>query len=169
VPGPAGEARYDVATLGSWTWTANGEGLRWFVEHVVPRLPEGVDVHVGGAGAEPIAGDAPVTLHGRVPDAMEFLQGARVVAAPSVAGSGVQVKTLDAIAAGRPVVATPVATRGLANLPPAVRVAETPEAFAAAVAEALRSPAGDADGHAWAQARTDAFVDQVRAALEALA
>jgi hypothetical protein len=169
VPGPAGAPSYDVATLGSWTWTANGEGLRWFVEQVVPQLPAGIDVHVGGAGAEPIAGDAPVTLHGRVPDAMAFLQGARVVAAPSVAGSGVQVKTLDAIAAGRPVVATPVATRGLDNLPSAVRVEETPEAFAAAVAEALREPADAGGSQSWAQARTEGFREQVRAALEALA
>ncbi len=167
VPAPPGEPSFDVATLGSWTWAANGEGLRWFVEQVVPHLPAGTDVHVGGAGAEPIARDAPVTLRGRVPDAMEFLQSARVVAAPSVTGSGVQVKTLDAIATGRPVVATPIAARGIGGLPPAVRVEEDPERFAMALVEALSQAAPGSGGREWALARTDTFRTQLRDALKA--
>jgi glycosyltransferase involved in cell wall biosynthesis len=168
LPGPPGEPAYDVALLGSWTWAANAEGLRWFVEQVVPHLPPEIDVHVGGAGSEPVAAGAPVTLRGRVPDAMTFLQGARVVAAPSVSGSGVQVKTLDAIATGRPVVATPVAARGIAGLPSSVRVEEAPQAFAEAIVAAVREPATGHGGREWAEARAAAFRDQLRDALEAL-
>ena len=137
-PPAPGAASFDVALLGSWTWRSNAAGLRWFVDEVAPLL-DGLDVHVGGADSDVIAAGVPgVSARGRVPDAMEFLQSARVVACPSVAGAGVQIKTLDAIATGRPVVATPIAARGLPHLPPTVAVAGDGPGFAAALRDALR-------------------------------
>ena len=158
-PAP-GAPRFDVGLLGTWSWAANAEGLRWFGDRVVPLL-DGLDVHVAGMGAPEIPG---VTLRGRVPDAMAFLQSARVIAVPSVSGAGVQIKTLDAIASGRPVVATPAALRGIRRPPASVRVEAEPDGFAAA----LRDTAPAADGRAWAQARADAFAGQLREALDGL-
>ena len=45
------EPRFDIATIGSWTWDANAAGLRWFIDRVVPLLPRQVQVGVAGAGA----------------------------------------------------------------------------------------------------------------------
>ena len=172
VPDGPGRAVHDVVTLGGWHWKPNAAGLRWFVEEVAPHL-EGrdIDIVVGGHSGEEIVGDRPgVRAVGPVPDALEFLQSARLVAVPSTAGAGVQVKTLDAIASGRRVVATSTAMRGIANPPDTVRTADAPAEFAEAIVSALD---GDPDHHAgeearaWAAERTARFRADVNEAAEA--
>lgn len=144
VPDGPGEPSRDVVMLGGWHWKPNAAGLRWFVEEVAPLLVgEGIDVVVGGAEGEGLVGDSRgLTAVGPVPDAMEFLQSAKAVVVPAVAGSGVQVKALDAIASGRRVVATSVAMRGISDPPPTVHTADGPEEFAAEVVRAVHAGSG---------------------------
>src|SRR5205085_3198290 len=130
-PSASTPASRDVAVIGSWTWRPNRLGLEWFADHVVPSLPRDVKVEVAGGGAEFLEGRHPnLLVRGFVRDAQEFMAGARVVAVPSVAGGGVQVKTLDAVACGVPVVATGVAARGLEDLPASVAIADDAAPFA---------------------------------------
>lgn len=99
---------------------------------------------------------------------MTFLQSACVVAVPSVTGAGVQVKTLDAIATGRSVVASETAMRGISDAPPTVRVAPDARSFASAVEDALAtepSAAESAAAQAWARERRARFHEQLRVAL----
>jgi hypothetical protein len=133
--------RRDVALLGTWTWDESRAALEWFLEQVAPRLPAGLTVEVAGRGGEWIDGSHPeVRYCGFVPDALEFLSGARVVAVPGVGTTGVQVKTLDAIASGACVVASPPALRELPDLPSSVHVAATPEEFARSLSELAVAP-----------------------------
>jgi polysaccharide biosynthesis protein PslH len=170
VPPVPAQPSIDIALLGSWTWKANAAGLEWFLRDVRPRLPDGVSVEIAGSGSLDVpAAVHGVTARGRVPDAAAFLQSARVVAVPSVAGGGLQIKTLDAIASGRPVVATPVAMRGIADPPPTVAIAADGPAFAREVGRALIS---GGEGHEpdvarrWARERAARFRAQLRAALD---
>jgi glycosyltransferase involved in cell wall biosynthesis len=149
---------YDVALIGSWSWKANQAGLEWFLDEVVPLLGDELTIAVAGAGSEGLGGRHPqIAGHGVVPDAREFLARARVVAVPSLTGGGIQVKTLDAIATGIPVVATPVAVRALADLPATVAVAEQPSGFARELrrlaAAADREHLGE-EAAAWSRARS---------------
>ncbi len=169
-PPAPGPATCDVAMLGSWTWRPNAAGLRWFIDEVSPKLTPGTTVEIGGPFSEQMVGNAPaLRARGRVLDAMAFLQSARVVVVPSVAGGGVQVKTLDAIATGRAVVASQTAMRGIADPPPTVRVAADARGFADAVKEALAAAPSAAQAElaqVWARNRRARFADQLRAALE---
>ncbi|MGQ0699944.1 MAG: glycosyltransferase [Panacagrimonas sp.] len=156
----------DVArTLGTWTWHANAVGLEWFMAGVVPHLAPEVRVEVGGRGAEKIIGNSQqVASLGFVPDAFAFLAGAKLIVIPSTEGAGVQIKTLDAIATGRPIVCTTVAVRGLDKLPRSVRVADDPKVFAAAVTEVLHDESAvepDAEAIRWAQTRRTRFFADV--------
>jgi glycosyltransferase involved in cell wall biosynthesis len=164
---PPAHATCDVATLGSWTWKSNAEGLLWFLREVRPLLPDDLRIHIGGAASQELSAKTPnVTARGRVPDAMEFLQSARVVAAPSVAGAGVQIKTLDAIASGRRVVATQTAMRGIEDPPPTVRVASDAAGFAEAIGASLEEGQDEdasRQGQAWARERRARFLEQLRA------
>ena len=163
---------YDVALIGSWSWRSNARGLEWFADEVVPLLPAGIAIEVAGAGAESMRGRHPnVAVRGVVPDAQAFLSRARVVAVPAVAGGGVQVKTLDAIACGVPVVATPKAARGIDSVPASVDVASTAQEFATALADRVRR--GDRaaqldDAVAWSAARRSAFDATVAGAIAEL-
>jgi polysaccharide biosynthesis protein PslH len=123
--------KFDIGIIGSWTWNANMLGLKWFFEKVYPYLPENLSIHVAGKGAEWLSGEYEnVHYCGFVPDVQEFMAQAKAIAIPSVAGGGIQIKTLDAIASGLPIVATPVALRGIFEYPSYIEVAEQPDKFA---------------------------------------
>lgn len=166
VDGGADDKVCDVALIGSWSWRANEEGLRWFLESVRPRLPGNVTIHVAGNGASWLTDRFPnVSYVGFVDDAQRFLRQARVVAIPTLSGGGIQVKTLDAIASGSRIVATAVALRGIHDPPATVAVADHPEEFAARVTTALvaaNASAAEA-AVAWSRARQEQFRNTVRA------
>jgi polysaccharide biosynthesis protein PslH len=158
---------YDVCLLGSWTWRPNAEGLRWFMKAVHPLLTPNMSIAVGGKGAAWLYGHPTVRYHGWVPDAQEFLRRARVVAVPSTSGAGIQIKTLDAIASGSAVVATPLALRGIDDPPRSVSVAETAAEFADRINVLVRrgSVEADSDVVAWSEARSARFDEDLADAL----
>ena len=165
-PGEAPEPEYDVAIIGTWSWHANAHGLEWFANEVVPRL-NGLTVAVAGRGADWLEGRSDsVRVRGIVPDAREFMSRARVVAVPSVEGGGVQLKTLDGIACGVPVVSTTVGTRGLHGLPRSVAVADDPAEFAAELARLAADPDRErlrSEALAWSRARRERLQRDVAA------
>jgi glycosyltransferase involved in cell wall biosynthesis len=86
-----------------------------------------------------------VEVSGTVADVLPYLAQARVAVAPLRAGGGTRLKILEALDAGRPVVATSVAVDGLEDLiGRGVVVADDARAMAEAVAELLE----DADAAA---------------------
>ena len=164
-PVPGADKLHDVGLLGTWTWEPNALGLQWFVEEVLPSLPGDLSVAVAGTGAEGIVrGNDRIEHLGRVPSAAAFLASARVIAVPSTAGAGVQVKTLDAIATRSAVVATPVAVRGISHPPPTVTTEDDPLKFARAIEDAVRSPpqpAATVAAGEWVAQRRQRFVEDV--------
>ncbi len=165
---------YDIGLLGTWSWELNEAGLLWFFEAVYPRLDPSTSIAIAGAGSERFASPARPNVRclGRVDDAAAFLASSRVVAIPAVASAGVQIKTLDAIASGSPVVATTVALRGIDDPPAIVDVADDGETFAA-TAMRLLSTQGPATAVAeeasnWVAATRARFRDDVVAELDAL-
>lgn len=163
---PEGETCWDVGLIGTWTWGANAHGLRWFMDHVVPLLPQGVRVAVAGKGADGIVCD-PVVALGFVPDAMAFMRSCQVVCIPSVSGGGVQIKTIDAIASGRPIVATPIALRGIIDPPKNVSVGDDPAHFVTNICESLAQPAEYShEAVDWARTRRRNFEKHVNNLIE---
>lgn len=135
------EPEFDVGLLGMWTWQPNGAALKWFVENVTPHLSATTRIEVAGKGAEWLANHHDmIHYRGFVDNAQTFLQQARVVAIPSVAGSGIQIKTLDAIALGLPVVVSPLGARGITDPPATMSIAQTPEDFAKQLQKRIQCP-----------------------------
>ncbi|MEM6751495.1 MAG: glycosyltransferase [Cyanobacteria bacterium P01_C01_bin.38] len=128
----------DIGIIGSWTWKANKYGLEWFFQTVYPHLPKNISIHVAGSGAGWLAQRYPnVKYCGFVPDAQAFMASAKVIAIPSISGGGIQIKTLDAIASGSPIVATTIAMRGILDYPSAIEIADEPEYFARSLMQLL--------------------------------
>ena len=98
-----------------------GRGDR-FIRHLIPA---GMDVELTGA----------------VSHAFEEIAGAAIVIAPLRTGSGTRIKILEAWAAGRPIVATPLAAEGLrVHDRGNIVLATDPAGFAAAIARYLSDP-----------------------------
>ena len=151
VPSPAPFAeRNDIIMVASWVagWgSPNCDGLTWFLDEVFPLVQEQVPwatLRVSGA-------DPPVELReqerfgvvfqGHVPNLMDFYGSARAVISPVRFGSGVKIKTVEALQYGVPVVSTEVGAEGIdLHGLAAVEVTDDPAAFARAVAVLLTDP-----------------------------
>jgi glycosyltransferase involved in cell wall biosynthesis len=135
---------------GSVCYGPNRDAVRWFALDVLPRVVASVpDAHLRVTGAAPAAavaeftGDPRVTFTGPLSDVRPELAAASVAVVPLVTGGGgTRLKLLEAWAAGVPVVSTPLGAAGLdaAEDGRDLLLAETPEAFAAAVVRLLRDP-----------------------------
>jgi polysaccharide biosynthesis protein PslH len=163
---------FDIGIIGSWAWKANEEALQWFLEAVYPHLPSHLSIHVAGKGAEWLTEKYPnIYYRGFVPDAQEFMAQAKVVAIPTLSGGGIQIKTLDAIASGSPIVATPIALRGISDPPPTIKVAEQPENFANLLVSEIASPVTQQafdEALDWSRSRQHQFLADVASGISNL-
>jgi glycosyltransferase involved in cell wall biosynthesis len=144
-PGDLGEApAFDVGLIGTWTWGSNLIGLEWFLQEVCPLLPDDIRIAVAGRVPPELRTPLNVTLVGRVPSAEHFLRSCRLIALSSRAGTGVQLKTIEAMQLGLPAVATALSCRGFTTLPANFTSADTAVDFARAVTERVAAiRAGD--------------------------
>lgn len=152
-----------IVFLGSFVHPPNVESALRLCRSVYPlvraRRPDAVLEIVGDAPPPELrALAAPgVVVTGRVDDPSPYLARAAIVAAPIASGGGIRMKVLEALAAGKAVVATP---RALAGIPVVAGehalVASDDEDFAGAVVTLLddadlRRRIGSA-AHAWTAA-----------------
>ncbi len=122
--------KWDIGIIGSWTWKSNMQGLEWFIESVYPLLPKDIRIAIAGKGADHLKGKySNIEYLGYVESANDFMQLSRVIAIPSTLGDGIQIKSIESISLGLPIVATPFALRSIEDLPSYVRVATLPEDF----------------------------------------
>jgi glycosyltransferase involved in cell wall biosynthesis len=128
-------------------WRPNADAAVWLVEEVWPlvraRRPDARLLLVGrspGARVRRLAGPD-ITVTGTVPDTRPYLAQARVAVAPLLSGGGTRLKVLEALDAGRPVVATRIGAEGLEDLI-GHGVTVTPDAatMAVAIADLLDDP-----------------------------
>jgi glycosyltransferase involved in cell wall biosynthesis len=132
-----------VVFTGAMGYAPNADGVRWFLDAVLPALRARVpDARFRVVGKDPpadllaraVPGSVEVT--GRVDDVRPHMRGASVFVCPLRIGGGTRLKILDAMALGLPVVSTTVGAEGLAvTNHHDVELADDAEAFAGAVAE----------------------------------
>jgi glycosyltransferase involved in cell wall biosynthesis len=99
-----------VGAIGNWDWAPNRSGITWFVEEVWPdlraRVPDAEFV-VAGSGLPPDLSAVPgVRYLGRVADRADVVGRVDAMVVPVRSGVGAPVKLAEALAAGRPVMAT---------------------------------------------------------------
>lgn len=119
---PSDNSSAEVATLafvGVLDYGPNVEGIAWFVHNVLPKIQESMPVRLSIVGRRPIAEvnrlahvDG-VSVHSDVSDVRQYLHNADAVVAPLRIARGIQNKVLEAMACGRPVVATSAAAAGI--------------------------------------------------------
>lgn len=130
----------DPCFLGSLEWFPNQQGLRWFIEEVWPRVlaqRPGARFHVAGRNPPthwPLWQAPGVVLHGAVPSAADFWQAHGPAAIPLLAGSGMRLKLVEALAQGKAVVSTRQGAEGVAVQDGThLLLADEPAAFAQAL------------------------------------
>jgi len=118
---PSDPGGYKLVFIGAMDTLANIDAARFFSLEVFPeilrRYPEATLDLVGTNPVELVVelGEHPrITVTGRVPSVVEYLHQASVCVVPLRTGYGIKNKTLEAMAAGTPVVGSDRGLEGLA-------------------------------------------------------
>lgn len=78
---------------------------------------------------------------GEVPDAMQFIASKQINVVPLLSGSGIRVKIVEAMAAGKAVVTTTCGAQGIPYVDGQhLLIADTPEQFAAQIERCVADP-----------------------------
>ena len=143
--GPGG----DEIVLVSSRNRANVESAMWFLREVAPLAPE-ISVRIyGSVDAGVRAADS--ALHekykswftGRVERIESIYENSKAALLPTTSGTGLSIKTVEAMASGLPLISTAHAFRGMnfdASTLGNVVLADTAEGFAAALRKAVAAP-----------------------------
>jgi polysaccharide biosynthesis protein PslH len=126
----------------------NIRGLEWFLQSAFPeiraRIP-GCELAIAGAASEGRAWPNAVLALGRIESLTSVYAAAAVVINPVTFGTGLPVKTIEALSYGKPLVATAAGVRGLGSqFAGAFLVAENAREFARRVVELLQNKAARA-------------------------
>ena len=131
--------------IGSLDYLPNRDAVMWILQELWPRIVTRVpEAKLSIAGSSPPdwlrreVETRKIDFQPNVPDPNAFVRSLAVVLAPIRAGGGMRIKILEAMALGRPVVATTLGASGMDAKH--VIVAADPDAFADAVARLLRDP-----------------------------
>ena len=136
--------RRDLLFVGGFNHVPNADAALWLVREIMPALwRTHPDARVRIVGADPpaelraLAGPL-VQVAGHVPDLAQSYAEARVSVNPLRFGAGVKGKIIASLAAGLPVVTTPIGNEGI-RLRDGVEalIGDTPEAIAAHIAALL--------------------------------
>ncbi|HET8648672.1 MAG TPA: glycosyltransferase family 4 protein [Gemmatimonadales bacterium] len=116
-PPPPPDAPPTVLFVGNMNYPPNEEAARLLQEKVIPavhsRRPEVRFQFVGTYPAGLNLKLPGTEFTGYVEDLVPPLRAAHVVAAPLLRGGGMRIKTLEALACGKPIVATPLGLQGI--------------------------------------------------------
>jgi glycosyltransferase involved in cell wall biosynthesis len=144
---PVTESADTVLFTGNFIHPPNVDAALRLVRCIFPRLkqrhPRAILQLVGDnpPAALRMAAGPGVVVTGRVPEIPPFLEAATVVAAPLRTGGGLRIKVMEALAYGKPLVASPLAVRGLdLSHKRELFLAESDDAFADALSNILSDP-----------------------------
>jgi glycosyltransferase involved in cell wall biosynthesis len=136
----------NLVFTGSMDWLPNEDAIRYFTDQILPRVRlsvPGVTLTVVGRNPYPSLvelskRDPSVIVTGRVEDVRPFMDEAAVYVVPLRIGGGTRLKIYEAMAMEKPIVSTSIGAEGLPVVDgQEIVLADTPEAFAAAVVKLL--------------------------------
>lgn len=120
IPLPNQTVSNSLFYIGALDWLPNQEGIKWFVEKVWPELRKKSPLLTFRIAGRNMPGNfrgvlnkPGISYEGEVEDAGRFMQENGIMVAPLFSGSGMRVKIIDAMAHHRPVIATPIAAKGI--------------------------------------------------------
>ena len=148
VPGPETIRESDILIVGSFGWFPNWDGLRWFLNRVLPLVRERnacVRVLVAGSGLGPARRreieSRAVEVRPDPPDMLPLFHRSRMMVVPVRLGGGTRIKIMEAWAAGLPVISTSIGIEGHDHRPGEdCLVADDPAALRDAILRLLEEP-----------------------------
>jgi glycosyltransferase involved in cell wall biosynthesis len=138
-----------ILHIGTMYWPPNIDATKWFVQEVYPRIrQQRPDVQFDVVGSRPPAEllalngtNQGINVTGYVEDPTPYQRQAAVMIVPLLAGGGMRVKILNALAEGIPIVSTTLGCEGIEVVPGRdILVGDTAGEFADQVLRVLNDP-----------------------------
>jgi len=105
--------------IGTMNWFPNEEGIKWLISEVWPlvhqRLPD-IELHLAGRYMPDwlLKLNIPkINVEGEVPDVWEYMQQYSIMVVPLFSGSGIRIKIVEAMAAGKAIITTAIGAEGI--------------------------------------------------------
>ena len=139
-----------ILHIGTMFWPPNVDGVLWFLREIYPLIQrDRPDVCFDIVGAHPPkeltdlgSNTTGVTVTGYVKEPTDYLNKTGVMVVPLLAGGGMRVKILEALAKGLPIVTTSIGCEGIAvENGRHLLVADSPHKFAQATLRLLKDHA----------------------------
>jgi sugar transferase (PEP-CTERM/EpsH1 system associated) len=141
---------HNLVFTGSMDWLPNEDAIQFFTKEIMPRIRAEVpDATLTVVGRNPYASlielgkrDPSIIVTGRVEDVRPYMERAAAYIVPIRVGGGTRLKIYEAMAMEKPVISTTIGAEGLPLTDGReLLLADTAEAFAAAVVSVLRDAA----------------------------
>ncbi len=154
-PLEAAGKRY-LVFVGTMSYFPNVDGVVSFAREIFPELRRrDPSLEFWVAGRDPAPAVRALERHpgvrvlGAVENPRAYVKGSLAAVAPLNIARGVQMKAVEALLLGKPVLASPAAGETFGELPPGVAVCRTAEDYWAALRELGRWAEGEIRGAAW--------------------
>ncbi|MBO6517464.1 MAG: glycosyltransferase [Bacteroidia bacterium] len=136
----ANEDTNAIYHIGSLEWMPNVEALLWFLDEVWPHILDrnpAVTFHVAGKAMPDYIRSMKLTnvhMVGEVESATQFVEDKGITVVPLKSGSGIRLKILEAMSAGKTVISTTIGAQGIDYTQGLnILIADTAEEFADSV------------------------------------
>ncbi|MBK7028838.1 MAG: glycosyltransferase [Bacteroidales bacterium] len=109
----------DLFNIGSMNWIPNAEGIQWFLNKVWPEVTAknpGIELHLAGRKMPEwmLHFKSPgLIIEGEVPDARDFMKQHDIMIVPLFSGSGIRIKIIEAMTAGKVVISSTIGAEGI--------------------------------------------------------
>ncbi len=133
--------------IGSMDWMPNVESIEWLLSDIWPEIHKEVPqvkMYIAGRNTPDRLMNYKaegVTMVGEVPDAMYFIGSKQINIVPLRSGSGIRVKIIEAMSAGKTVISTTLGAQGIEYTDGKnILIANTPKEFAQQVKRCVDDP-----------------------------
>jgi glycosyltransferase involved in cell wall biosynthesis len=116
---PPQPGEVSLFSIGSMNWIPNAEGIRWFLDNVWPDIHRqfpGLTYHIAGREMPAWLKEyrvENVVIEGEVDDAYAFMLRHTIMIVPLFSGSGLRIKIIEGMAAGKSIISTTVGAEGI--------------------------------------------------------
>lgn len=136
-----------VYHLGSMDWLPNIQGIKWFIENVLPILmTQQPDIEIRLAGKNMPDWiykyqNQNLIIDGQVPDAIQYQADKAILIVPLLSGGGIRVKIIEGLALGKTIISTNLGATGISrSQSDPILIADDAPTFAQLILTCFNSP-----------------------------
>jgi polysaccharide biosynthesis protein PslH len=136
-----------VYHLGSMDWLPNIQGIKWFIENVLPILinkqPD-IEIRLAGKNMPDWIykfQNKNLIIDGQVPDAIQYQADKAILIVPLLSGGGIRVKIIEGLALGKTIISTTLGATGISRShSDPILIADDASTFAQLILSCFNSP-----------------------------